>query len=201
MFSQVFFWIQSHFIEVLATIAALLYIHFSIKRKIILWLFGFISSALSVYVFFSSKLYADMSLNLYYVVISVYGYYRWMKGKEHNGRALSITKSKKSLLIILSILTTILFFGIAYILKNFTDSDIPYWDAFTTAASITATWMLAEKKLEHWYIWIVVDIVSAGLYLYKGLYIFVFLFLFYTYLAIRGVFEWNKAWKNEIMKE
>lgn len=197
MFVQVLSWLQSHFIEVIATLTALFYIHYSIKRKIILWFFGFISSALSVYVFFSSKFYADMSLNIYYVVISVYGYFRWLKGKEHNGRALSITKSGIRLASVLILITFVLFIVIAYILNNYTDSDIPYWDAFTTAASITATWMLAEKKLEHWYIWIVVDIVSAGLYFYKGLYIFVILFLFYTYLAFRGAFEWNKVWKKE----
>ena len=81
---------------------------------------------------------------------------------------------------------------IAYILVNFTDSDIPYWDAFTTAFSITATWMLARKIIEHWLIWIVVDLVSAGLYIYKGLYPTTVLFLVFTILAIMAYVEWKK---------
>ena len=180
MFSELFYWTRLHFIEILATLTALLYIYYSIKRKIILWLFGFISSALSVYVFFASKFYADMSLNLYYVAISVYGYLRWKKGaKGEDEEALEISKTNFSLSVVLLSITVALFIIMAFVLKNYTDSDVAYMDAFTTAASITATWMLAEKKLEHWYIWIIVDIVSAGLYFYKGLYIFVFLFILY----------------------
>ena len=75
---------------------------------------------------------------------------------------------------------------------RFTDSPVPYWDAFTTALSIVATWMLARKKVEHWILWIVVDSVSLGLYFIKGLYPTTFLFLVYTLLAIAGFISWNK---------
>ncbi|MCH7658497.1 MAG: nicotinamide mononucleotide transporter, partial [Bacteroidetes bacterium] len=71
-------------------------------------------------------------------------------------------------------------------------SDLPYWDAFTTAASIVATWMLARKIIEHWIVWIIIDSVSFCLYIYKELYVTVVLFLIYTTLAFFGYYEWKK---------
>jgi len=83
-----------------------------------------------------------------------------------------------------------------YILRRFTDSPIPFWDAFTTSLSIFATWMLARKKIEQWLIWIFVDLVSVGLYLYRGLYPTVFLFLVYAVMAVIGYYEWRKDEKE-----
>ncbi len=95
-------------------------------------------------------------------------------------------------------ITGFLFVGIWYILTRFTDSTIPGWDAFTTALSITATWMLARKIIEHWYIWIIVNTVSIGLYIYKGLYPTVILFIVYALMAVVGYIEWRKEilWKR-----
>ena len=76
---------------------------------------------------------------------------------------------------------------------RFTDSTIPGWDAFTTALSVSATWMLARKILEHWYLWIIVNIVSIGLYVHKGLYPTVVLFTVYAIMAFIGLYEWRKA--------
>jgi nicotinamide mononucleotide transporter len=92
--------------------------------------------------------------------------------------------------------SAVLFGIIAFILINFTDSEIPYWDAFTTAGSFVATWMLARKIIEHWLIWIIVDSVSLGLYIYKGLYATVILFAVYTLLAVMGYIEWKKELKT-----
>ncbi len=94
-------------------------------------------------------------------------------------------------------ITTFSFFGIGVILDKFTDSPIPYWDAFTTAVSFTATWMLARKILEHWILWILVDAVSMGLYLYRGLYPTLVLFTIYTTMAAIGYFEWKKTYTRE----
>ena len=86
-----------------------------------------------------------------------------------------------------------LFFTIAWILQCFTDSDLPLWDSFTTAGSVVATWMLARKLLEHWLIWILVDAVSMGLYVYKELYPTVVLFSVYTVMAILGYISWKRS--------
>ncbi|HAF29339.1 MAG TPA: nicotinamide riboside transporter PnuC [Bacteroidales bacterium] len=199
MLHQILLWISNNYIELLGLVFGLLYILLSIKQNIWCWPAGFITSVLYVYVFFTSKFYADMGLQVYYVFVSIYGWYNWMFGaKTKQQDDLKISKTSYKLAIYLSVTTIILFVFIAYILINYTDSEIPYWDAFTTAASFVATWMLAKKILEHWIIWIIVDAVSLGLYIYKELYPTVILFAVYTILAILGYIEWKKQIKIEL---
>ncbi|MBE9466737.1 MAG: nicotinamide mononucleotide transporter [Bacteroidetes bacterium] len=187
-------WFTNHYIEFLGTIFGLIYIVFSIKQNILLWPVGIITSALYIYVFFYSKFYADMSLQVYYLFISIYGWHNWLHGKNKNTETnqIQITRATKKLSFILILTTFILFVFMAFILKNYTDSPLPYWDSFTTSASIVATWMLTKKYIEQWIIWVIVDAVSLGLYIYKGLYSTSFLFIFYTIMAIIGYFEWKK---------
>ena len=186
-------WISENYIELIGAIAGMVYIFLSIKQNIWLWPIGIINVTLYIYVFFISKFYADMGLQFFYLFISIYGWYNWIHGRREEKNAhLPVVKLNKKLSLIL-LFVSIIFFGIiAYVLVNYTDSDIPYWDAFTTAFSITATWMLARKIIEHWIIWIIVDLVSAGLYIYKGLYPTTILFLVFTILAFVGYFEWRK---------
>ena len=199
MLQNILLWISQNYIELLGSIFGLLYILFSIKQNIWCWPIGFITSALYIYVFFVSKFYADMGLQVYYLVISLYGWYHWMFGAKNKKQDdLKITKTGLRVGIILFLTNAVTFIFIAYILVNFTDSEIPYWDAFTTSASFVATWMLARKMIEHWIIWIIVDLVSLGLYIYKGLYPTVILFAVYTILALLGYLEWKKAIKKQL---
>jgi nicotinamide mononucleotide transporter len=84
-----------------------------------------------------------------------------------------------------------------FVLANFTDSDVPYWDSFTTASAFVGMWLMAKKKVENWIAWIITDIVSVPLYFYKGLMLTSFQFLFFTVLATIGLIEWIKATKVE----
>ncbi len=193
-------WVLVNYIELLATVSGLLYIYFSVKQNILLWLFGIISSALYIYVYFSAKFYADMSLQFYYLVISFYGWYFWIFGKTKNSQTLKISRTnKKTALVLLAL--TILFFGIYVFILKFTDTDVIYWDSFTTAAGITATWMLVKKKIEQWIIWVIVDFVSIILYVYKELYITAILFVVYTILAVVGYYQWKKDLDIEVQKQ
>jgi len=197
MLNQILLWIAQNYIELMGLIFGLLYIVLSIKENIWCWPAGLITSALYIYVFFNTKFYADMGLQVYYLIVSVYGWYFWMFGsKSKKQDDLKISRIKSKLAILLSIAFILLFVLISYILVNFTDSEIPYWDSFTTAASFVATWMLARKIIEHWIIWVVVDTISLGLYIYKGLYPTVILFAVYTILAILGYIEWKKQLKK-----
>ncbi len=199
MLQQVLLWISNNYIELLGLIFGLLYILLSIKQNIWCWPIGFITSALYIYVFFVTKFYADMGLQVYYLIVSVYGWSYWMFGaKSKKQDDLKITKTNVKLGIYLFLATIVLFVIISYVLVNYTDSEIPYWDAFTTAASFVATWMLARKIIEHWIIWIVVDSVSLGLYIYKELYPTVILFAVYTVLAILGYIEWKMELKKKL---
>lgn len=197
LFYSILSWFFANYIEILATIAGLIYLLYSVKENKLLWLFGLITSLLYIYVFFEAKIYADMGINVYYVIISIYGWIHWSKTSAAGTAKLAVQSVNLKLAIWLSLITVLLFTFIAFVLTKFTDSDIALWDAFTTAASITATWMLARKILEHWLIWIVVDTISVGLYIYKGLYPTVILFIVYSSLAVLGYIEWKKTWKSE----
>lgn len=196
-FYTILSWFIANYIEILATITGLIYLIYSVQENKLLWLFGFITSALYIYVFLRAKIYADMGINVYYVIISIYGWIHWSSSKSSGKANLPVQSIKMKLVIWLTLITAVLFLLIAFVLTKFTDSDIALWDAFTTAASITATWMLARKILEHWLVWIVVDSISVGLYIFKGLYPTVILFTVYSILAVLGYIEWKKTWKTE----
>ncbi|MEN8120656.1 MAG: nicotinamide riboside transporter PnuC [Bacteroidota bacterium] len=187
-------WFISHYDEVLGIIFSFIYLYFSIKQNIWLWPLGIISSAIYIYIFFNAGIYADMGLQVYYVLISIYGWYHWSFGNTKNStvQKLKVQFTEKRMVIVLIIITLVLFILISQILINFTDSKIPYWDAFTTATSITATWMLAKKYIEHWLIWIVVDFASVGIYFYRELYLTIFLYMVYGTMAIIGYMQWKK---------
>ena len=190
-------WLSQNYIEVLGALTGLIYLYFSIKRIIWLWPLGIITSLLYIYVFYEAKFYADMSLQVYYFFISIYGWYHWLFGKEKNvkkdkGEQIPIATIGIRYWLILISITIILTVITGYILQRYTDSPLPYWDAFTTSGSVVATWMLARKMLENWLFWIVLDLVSMGMYIYKGLVPTVILFLVYSSMAIIGYFQWKK---------
>ena len=134
-----------------------------------------------------------MSLQGYYLLISIYGWHHWTKGtRKNNADKLPVTRIKSKTTISLFLIFILLWLSIAVILIYFTDSDVPWGDAFITAGSIIGTWMLARKILEHWIIWIIVDAVSVGLYLFKEMHPTVLLYFIYTIIAVYGFFHWRK---------
>ena len=195
-------WLLSNKIELLGAILGILYIFFSIRQNILTWPTGLLTSVLYTIVFFQSKFYADMGLQVYYIGISIYGWYFWLKGaKSKNSKTIPVRKLTKKLTYKLIITSLLIYVVLLFILLNFTDSDVPFMDSFTTALSIVATWMLAKKYIEHWLIWIFVDLFSSGLYVYKNLWPTVILFMIYTVMAILGYFEWNKDLKQQTIEQ
>jgi nicotinamide mononucleotide transporter len=193
MFNTILEWLAGNKTELLGAILGILYIRFSIKQNILTWPTGLLTSVLYVLVFYTSGLYAAMSLQVYYVVISFYGWYFWLKGNNHNVKThFSVRVTTGKMWIKLTIATIIIYSAIFLVLTKYSDSDVPFLDSLTTTLSITATWMLAKKYIENWLIWIFVDFVSTGLYFYKNLWPTVILFLVYTVMAIIGYFEWKK---------
>lgn len=196
-------------LEYFGVLTGLLYLFLEIKQHRAMWIVGFITSLVYVFVFFSSKIYADMGLNLYYVGISVYGFWQWTrsrkKEKKETAFAPEITPEAATspapilyrtltlpLATGIGIALIAIFYGLYFILSRYTDSPIPVGDAFTTAVGIVATWMLARRIIEHWIFWIVVNFVSAYLYYVRGLYPTLFLYLCYAVLAAVGLYNWKK---------
>ena len=194
MAASVLSWIVDNYFELSAAALGFVAIYLQIRQNVWYWLVSIIMVSMYIYIYIDAKLYADMSLQVYYLVISFYGWYLWLFGKSvnHHKTAISVSLSSGKLKCILGGTALLLFLVIAWVLVQFTNSDLPYWDSFTTSLSFVATWMLARKKLENWLIWIVVDAVSVGLYIYKELYPTAVLFLFLTVLAYVGYLRWQK---------
>ncbi|MDL2289875.1 nicotinamide riboside transporter PnuC [Paludibacteraceae bacterium OttesenSCG-928-F17] len=185
-------YIQEHWVELLGSILSFIYLYLSVKQKSSLWIFGFLCSVLYIVVFFQSKFYADMTLQVYYMAVSIYGWINWKFGKTKAGNEIPITRTPKKVIPYLILATIAIFFAYYFVLIN-TDSPLPKADSLTTALSIVATWMLAKKYIEYWIVFIFVDGLSAGLYFYKDLYPTAILFVIYTVMAIVGYYQWRKT--------
>ncbi len=177
-------------LEAVAVFFGLMSVWYSKQENILVYPTGIISVLIYVYITFQYKLYADMGINGYYFVMSVYGWYHWTHGAGDRPQIPITTNSRAENLIALAV------FMIAFVLirfgLDFTDSDVPTWDALTTATAISGMWLMARKKLENWLAWIATDILAVPLYWYKGLLLTSFQYFVFTVLATWGYFEWKK---------
>ncbi len=170
-------------LEYFGVITGLLYLLLEIKQHRAMWVVGFLTSLVYIFVFLFAKIYANMGLQTYYVVISIYGFYQWTRKKheihsENDGLPSGhILYPHLSIPLFIGITGTlaVVFAILGYILYQFTDSPIPVGDAFTTSVGIVATWMLARRIIEHWIFWVIVNLVSVYLYYLRGLYATLFL--------------------------
>ena len=158
--------------------------------------------AIYLYIYYNAGLYADFGINIYYLVIALYGWFAWryrfsLTRNEMNNKELSISNIKMGTALRLALLFIAAWTIISYILVHFTNSTVPYTDAFTTALSIVGMYMLARKYLEQWWVWLVVDIVSGALYIYKELYFTAALYTLYAIIAIFGYRKWKQLMSNE----
>tara|TARA_R110000868_G_scaffold259361_16_gene517531 strand:- start:1589 stop:2224 length:636 start_codon:yes stop_codon:yes gene_type:complete len=184
---------QTTVLEWIAVITGLMSVWFSMKENILVYPTGIISVLIYVYFGFNYQLYADMGVNSYYFVMSIYGWYHWTNTKDANREQIPVTKNTfKDWLISFSILISS-FLILVFVLMNFTDSDVPILDATTTCFAILGMWLMAQKKLENWIAWIITDLISIPLYFYKGLVLTSFQFLFFTGLAFAGYLAWKKS--------
>jgi nicotinamide mononucleotide transporter len=195
-YEPVITYLQTNWIEIVGAVLSLLYLYLSIKQKISLWIFGFLSSAFYIVVFFQTRFYADMSLQFYYLIISVYGWFNWKRGKAETGNELQTTKVSKRLVLQLAIVSVLIYVAYYIILAKFTDSTIPKSDSLVGMLSVIGTWMLAKKLIENWLVWIVADGLATGLFFYKELYPTAILFIIYTGMAVVGYLQWQKEIKK-----
>lgn len=183
-------------IEWIAVITGLTSVWYSMKENILVYPFGIISVSIYVYIAFQYSLYADMGVNGYYFVVSVYGWYHW-KNTEGERDQIPVTKNDVREWVITIILLIGSFGILAFMLLNFTDSDVPIWDATTTCFAITGMWLMARKKLESWIAWIITNILSIPLYFYKGLVLTSVQFFIFMILAFAGYVAWKKSLAKE----
>ncbi len=185
-------------LEIIGTIIGLLYLYYEYKAHRLLWIMGIIMPAISIGVYYNAGLYADMGINIYYILAGIYGYIVWtFRGNRQRDKELPITHMPRRAYIYTIAITICIHAIIYYILHYYTNSTVPGWDAFSTALSMTGMWMLARKYIEQWWVWIVVDAVSVGLYLYKGIYFYAGLYALYIIIAIAGYYNWLKIMRHE----
>lgn len=175
-------------LEAVATIFGLLCVWLTIKQNILCWPAGLVQVCLYIFIFYDAKLYADMGLHIIYVGLSIYGWMYWKKSKESGQRVVTHTRNILPWILIMLIATI----ASGYLLTTFTDASVPYLDSFVVIASLIAQWLMARKKLESWFFWIMADIVAIGIYSYKDLYLTSGLYFVFLIMAITGYFTWRK---------
>ena len=192
---------MTNFLEISGTIVGIIYLMLEYRASIYLWIAGIVMPAIYIFVYYEAGLYADFGINVYYLLAAVYGWVMWKWGAKRKGEIakeeLPISSMPVRLYAVLGVVCVASWLVIAYVLANYTNSDVVWLDSFTTALSIVGMWMLAHKYVEQWLAWIAVDVVSAGLYVYKELYFTSGLYVIYAIIAIFGYWKWKRMMQEQ----
>ncbi len=183
--------LHTSWIEIVAVMFGLISVWFAKKENILVFPTGIVSVLIYVYICFFAKLYADMGINFFYFLMSVYGWYIWTR-KDKINKTIEITRCKLRWHIFNVFAGAAIFLVLSYVLSNYTDSDVPLWDSLTTSIFIVAMWLMARKKIENWTAWIIGNIISIPLYFYKGLVFTSFQYMVFLILAVAGLIEWER---------
>lgn len=157
------------------------------------YLFGIAGISLTLYVMIQSKLYAEFTLNLYYLVMSIYGWLYWKFGKRKSETTISETTNNEKLITAGIVIGTFSLFY--FFLINFTDSDVPILDSLVSAFAWAGMWLMARRKIENWILLNISNIIAIPLLIHKGLYLYAVLTAFLFIVAISGYLEWRKSIK------
>ncbi len=179
-------------LELMSFVLAAITVILTIRQTHWAWLFSILSSATYALVFFDAKLYGDMALQIVFIVVSVWGWHQWLHGGTQDS-GLPVTRLSRAWRW-WSVLAWLLGFVIvSSFLRSFTDSDVPHVDGFLTAGSLLGQLLLSRKKLENWHVWIAVDVLYVGLYVYKNLMLTAVLYALFVLLAVIGLRSWKKS--------
>jgi nicotinamide mononucleotide transporter len=188
-------WFFENWVEVIAAILGVIGVWLTAKQKIWCWPVGLLNVILSLYVFFVTKLYADVVLQIFYLVMTIYGWYNWRFGGKNNTE-LKVSQIRSKLMFTLVLISVIFIVFTGYLFSKYTDAALPYWDATVAVWGVIGTYVQAKKMIENWIIWILNDLLCTGIYLYKHLYAFTALYFIFVLLAVYGYMEWKKDLKK-----
>lgn len=184
-------------LETIAFLSGIVNIYLLTRCSLWNWFFGILTVSLYAIIFFNIKLYADMSLQAVFLFFQFYGLYQWCYGSNEN-KPNAMQMLSLSTCLTLVIVAIILFGGISFILKHNTDSTTVYADAMITALSLIAQWMMSKKYLQHWILWIIIDVISINLYISKSLYLTSLLYLTFMLLCFKGYYQWRQTLNKPI---
>jgi len=185
----------------IGTLFGLLSVYFASRANILTWATGIINEVFLFILFFQIQLYADMFLQVYFFVVTLYGWYNWKQKPKQNSITTTESKTKiwfASAIIVGTLIAGFLFSNIHLYLPYYfkTKAAFPFADSFVMVLSIAATVLLAQKKLETWYLWIVVDIICVFLFFKKGIVFLALEYLVFLGLATYGLLNWKKQLNN-----
>jgi nicotinamide mononucleotide transporter len=183
-------------LEVIAVVLALAYLLLAMKEQISCWYAAFISTAIYLYLFWDVSLLMESALQVFYLIMAVYGWWQWHHHKNsEDDLEIHCWSARTHLITIGAILLLSAIFG--YSLQHSTQAALPYLDSFTTWGAMITTYMVTKKVLENWLYWIVIDGASVYLYIDRGLYLTALLFILYVVIVIIGFFQWYAIYQRE----
>jgi nicotinamide mononucleotide transporter len=186
-------------IEIFANIFNLASVFFANRNSVHNWWTGIIGTVLFSILFFEVKLYADVILQVFFILTGIWGWWSWLYGGQEKSE-LPITRVSLPQLAIFVVSSVFLTIGHGFLLHYLTDASFPFIDSIILVCSIIAQFLLMKRKLESWYFWILVDLVAVPLYAAKELYLTSAVYFLFLMLAVWGLFHWRKIWQNEQVK-
>lgn len=157
------------------------------------WPLAFLSSVLYGFVFANAGLFAETGLQVFFAATALWGWWQWLRGRDEAGAALLPRALGRPLAYALMVISALAVPALALFLARFTSSDVPWWDALPTVLSLTATYLLGKKYVANWPLWIIVNLISMGLFAYKGLWLTVGLYALFAVMAAIGWRAWREA--------
>jgi nicotinamide mononucleotide transporter len=181
-------------VEVLAFMLSLAMVACNIRVNATGWPLAIVASLLYFLLFWQHRLYGEASLQIFFALIAAWGWWQWLRGHTADGQALHVRRlsHRGRLTVALAVLAAWPLLGT--LLRRYTDTDVPWWDALPTAGSVAGQWLLGRKYVENWPVWLAVNVISVGLFAYKGLWLTVLLYALFATLSVLG---W-RAWLRKV---
>lgn len=180
-------------LELISFVLSIVTVLLNIRRIHWAWLFAIVSSSTYGIVFFEARLYGDAGLQAVFIVASIWGWYEWLRGTVQDDKPLVVSWLNRQGWIASLAGWLLGFVLLSWFLHAYTDTDVPHMDAFLTAGSLLGTLLAARKKVENWHVWIAVDVLYVGLYVYKGLHLTAILYAAFVFMAAMGLRTWARA--------
>lgn len=188
-------------LQIIGVALGLLYLWLEYRANVWLWIVGMVMPIVHGALYFRSGLYADCSMQVYYVAAGIYGLAVWLRRPAQPTQKpdpyAGICHTPRRRIAPLVGAYAALHALIYLLLTRFTDSTVPFWDSMTTALCIVAMFMLSRKYIEQWLVWLVIDLITTALYFYKGIPITACLYALYSALAVVGYARWHRAVGSE----
>lgn len=185
-------------LEIIAVFFGFLSVWFSKNNNILVFPTGMINTSIFVYLLLKWSLLGDMIINAYYFIMSIYGWYFWIKGTNNTVSPISKVSNKDIRIVVLLFISSSIFVSLVYTFFDKWETIVSYIDILTTAIFFAAMWLMAKRKVESWFFWIVGNIISVPLYLHKGLAFTSIQYFIFTIIAIAGYIKWKELYNKQI---